>query len=366
MIRDASLHTSDLKTVDSLGMDAFCLETVHRYRQQLAVVRPGHVWEKLGDMDFLLRIQAAAIGKDSAKHPTSAGLLMFGWEPQIRQEFTSYALDYQEKNQPAAQAEDPSQRRDPVPTNVPAPPAIFQICSSSGDWSGNVYDFYTRVYHRLTRDLPLSDGLSKTLPTGQPPVCRALREALINCLVNADYYSRQGVTIFKRQNQISLSNPGSFRVEMEAAKGGGISDPRNSTLLQMFHLIDAGKRNGSGLPNIFSVWNQEGWKEPVIEEEFGPERITLSLQLGQVGAPCQATSRLNIPGTDLPSRKSSEDQKQAIAEHLTDHVSASCRELAAILKVSASRTRQLLRDLIQTEAVVPEGNGKRRRYRLKT
>ena len=34
---------------------------------------------------------------------------------------------------------------------------------------------------------------------------------------------------------------------------------------------------GSGVPNIFNVWADEGWEEPVIEERFDPDRTVLSL-----------------------------------------------------------------------------------------
>ncbi|HOO28027.1 MAG TPA: ATP-binding protein, partial [Lachnospiraceae bacterium] len=43
---------------------------------------------------------------------------------------------------------------------------------------------------------------------------------------------------------------------------GGVSDPRNKTLMKMFNLINIGERAGSGVPNIFNVWEDEGWIEP--------------------------------------------------------------------------------------------------------
>lgn len=46
----------------------------------------------------------------------------------------------------------------------------------------------------------------------------------------------------------------------------------------MFNLINIGKRSGSGVPNIFNTWEDQGWKEPVIEERFDPERTILSLE----------------------------------------------------------------------------------------
>ena len=52
------------------------------------------------------------------------------------------------------------------------------------------------------------------------------------------------------------------------------TDSRNKTLMKMFNLINIGERSGSGVPNIFNTWNDQGWKEPVIEERFDPDRTT--------------------------------------------------------------------------------------------
>ena len=46
----------------------------------------------------------------------------------------------------------------------------------------------------------------------------------------------------------------------------------------MFNLISIGGRSGSGVPNIFNTWADEGWKEPVIEERFDPDRTILTLE----------------------------------------------------------------------------------------
>lgn len=42
--------------------------------------------------------------------------------------------------------------------------------------------------------------------------------------------------------------------------------------------ICIGERLGSGVPNIFNTWEAQGWKEPVIEERFDPDRTILSLE----------------------------------------------------------------------------------------
>lgn len=42
-------------------------------------------------------------------------------------------------------------------------------------------------------------------------------------------------------------------------------------------LIAIGERAGSGVPDIYSVWADKGWKDPEIEEQFDPDRTILTL-----------------------------------------------------------------------------------------
>ena len=58
---------------------------------------------------------------------------------------------------------------------------------------------------------------------------------------------------------------------------GGISDPRNKAIMKMLNLIAIGERAGSGVPDIYSVWADKGWKDPEIEEQFDPDRTILTL-----------------------------------------------------------------------------------------
>ncbi len=58
---------------------------------------------------------------------------------------------------------------------------------------------------------------------------------------------------------------------------GGISDPRNNALMKMFNLIDIGERAGSGVPDIYSVWDSQGWVSPEVKEQYNPDRTILLL-----------------------------------------------------------------------------------------
>lgn len=105
-----------------------------------------------------------------------------------------------------------------------------------------------------------------------------VQEALANCLTNTDFYGVRGVVIKKEPDRLVFENPGYICTGKEQMRRGGESDTRNKALMKMFNLINIGERAGSGVPNIFNVWAEEGWVEPVIEEQFDPDRTILSLE----------------------------------------------------------------------------------------
>ena len=142
-------------------------------------------------------------------------------------------------------------------------------------------EFNFRIYNRLIKDIKVPFRMDGGNRVDDTPVHQALREALANCLVNADFYGRQGLVILKKRDGITMSNPGSFRIELDASKSGGVSDPRNGTMLKMFNLIDIGERAGSGIPNIFRVWREQNWTTPEITEQLEPERTTLTILISK-------------------------------------------------------------------------------------
>ena len=341
MVRDASVKTQDMLVLNEMDLTVFNQESVRSYRQRMRLSRPGHVWEALEDEDFLLKLGAVGIGSDGKKHPTSAGLLMFGNEYEIVREFNAYFLDYQEQYDADTRWTD-------------------RIISSSGDWSGNVYDFYFRVYNKLIQDIKVPFKMEGGVRVDDTAVHQALREALANCLVNADYYGRQGLVIIKKRDAITMANPGGFRIEIDAAKSGGVSDPRNGTMLKMFNLIDIGERAGSGIPNIFRVWRERGWAAPEITEQLEPERTVLTLLFSKKG-----DKKATIKSDDKKVTIKSARQKEEIIAYLTDHVSAKSSDIAELLGVKSTRAKKLLSELIAEETVVAEGGNRGRTYKLK-
>ncbi|MDO4562030.1 MAG: putative DNA binding domain-containing protein [bacterium] len=262
MLRDQADVTQDVRPILTLSAEMIDADSLKRYRNRFLQSKPGHVWNGLEDNDFLEKIGAVRLGEDEKPHPTGAGILVFGNEYDIVKEFPHYFLDYREKNAHG----DTGDRW------------IDRVTSSSGDWSGNLFDFYFRVIDRLTKDIKtpfsLRNGLDRVDETD---VHTAVREALANALIHADYYGRRGVVVEKAGDYITISNPGDIRVSVEEAFSGGISDPRNACIFKLFSLIGIGERAGSGLYNIKTVWERHNWHRPELRQEYSPGRTSLTM-----------------------------------------------------------------------------------------
>jgi predicted HTH transcriptional regulator len=298
----------------------------------------NHVWERLDDDDFLLKLGAVGRGEDEKLHPTAAGLLMFGFEYEITREYPHYFLDYQEHFGSSLRWTD-------------------RITSTSGEWSGNLFGFYYKAYNKIIQNpsIEIPFKIEKGSRIDDTPIHEALREALANCLINADYYGEGGVVIKNYTDKITFENPGTLRIKMEEAISGGISSPRNSALMKMFNLLGIGERAGSGLPSIFHVWKMQNWGNPQICERFdGIERISLFL-------PIKSTDNGEVP---IKSTDKTEQQKKIIIEFLRGKQNVKSTDLLAVLDVKEERIKKLLQQLVAEKLIVAEGGNRNRTYRL--
>lgn len=231
------------------------------------------MWSSLSDADFLCAIGAAADDGSGAIRPTYAGLLMFGEERWITRELPHYLLDYRQETGDNERWED-------------------RVVSFTGDWTGNVFDFYFRVYNKMKQALKVPFKLEGVDRVDDTSAHKALREALANCLTNANYFERRGVVCLWREEEFVIANPGDFRMPIEEARKPGSSDPRNETMLKMFAMIEVGERAGSGMDKIYAGWEWAGYGEPTYEVSYGPDRTTLVLPLqdGVIGSARRGTA----------------------------------------------------------------------------
>ena len=347
MFRDKSIKTQDMLVLEKMDYSVFDYETVKRYRNQMKLTRPGHIWSELEDNDFLYRLGAVAYGEDRKLHPTSAGLLMFGNEYEIVKEYPYYFLDYQEQF-------DISRRWDD------------RIVSSSGEWSGNIYDFYRKTYNKLSQNIKVPFKVENGLRVEDTPAHKALREALANCLINADYYGQRGIVIRYKPYEIVFENPGRFRIEIEAAMDGIVSDPRNAVLMKMFNLIDVGERSGRGIYEIFTVWRKMGLPAPVISELPGIDRTILTLPADMN----YSRNTLVHKGTEFKAQNKAQIKRNndcalienLVMEYIVNHPHATQIETAKAVGKSRRSVQDAIAVLKEKGLIMREGARKNGRW----
>lgn len=278
MARDSDQGTPDKAPLASIGLDALNTDSIHAYRNVFASYRLNHPWTDLVDEEFLLRLGAVGRSEeDGLIHATKAGLLMFGEAWRITDEYPNYFLDYRDETNATWEGADGTwdvcgQRWDDRRWDD-------RLTSSDGDWTGNVYDFYRRASLKLTEGLPVPFAVDATMHRlSDTPQHKALREALVNALVHADYYGRTGVVAVRHTGYATFSDPGGLRIPADVVEGGGVSDPRNPTLFTMFSLIGLGEKAGSGFDRFRQAASWAGVGGPVLEELEQPDRVRLTVR----------------------------------------------------------------------------------------
>jgi len=234
------------------------------YRQMLKDAKPNHPFLELDDFGLYEKVRGWRRDRQSGDEgPTLAGLLMFGNWDAIQEAAPHYFVDYQER--PEAKKE-----LRWIDRLVP-----------DGSWSGNLFDFYRIVYRKLTDPdgLKIPFRLKKGQRQDDTPVHEAIREALVNCLVHADYSGRVSVLVVKRPDMIGFRNPGDMRIPLDKALRGGESDCRNRIMHQMFLMIGLGERAGSGIPKIYKGWDWRHWRAPSLYEVDEPPQTLLELRM---------------------------------------------------------------------------------------
>lgn len=304
-------------------------DSVRAYRVRYDARHQGSAWSALPDEDFLERVGAARRAASGELLVTRAGLLMFGQEWRILYEYPDYFLDYREHLDPYVRWTD-------------------RIESQSGDWSGNVFDFFSRVSAKLLVDLKKPFRLEGMVRQDTTPVHDGVREALANCLVNADYLQPWSVVVEKWPDRISLANPGTIIAGREQMLRGGVSQPRNRGLFKMFNLIGVGEHAGSGVPDILAAWDAAGYDAPVVEEQFGPDvpdRTAVMLPLVARGSGASLGTSL---GTNLGTGGQAVNQVERLLEYCAEPRSKG--EIQAYLGISSERyvRQELIRPLLES------------------
>ncbi|MBR4245289.1 MAG: putative DNA binding domain-containing protein [Candidatus Methanomethylophilaceae archaeon] len=260
MLRERSDESSDSKVLNDVYMDSLDQNSVKEYRKLLTNRNPAHPWNKKDDTDFLRLIGAASKTIDGSMHPTAAGLLMFGYDAIILSEFPNYHLDYLE-------FADGSNNW------------TYRISTGTGEFTGNLFEFFTSVSSRLSFLNKKSKDLEGMVRNDDNQAIRAQRELLANAVMHADYLGLGGIRAEWSPSRFTIRNPGDLRIPLKKMFEGGMSDPRNPHIAVMMTMIGMAERAGSGVSSIVDCCKAMSIPLPEYIETSDPETVTVTLRL---------------------------------------------------------------------------------------
>jgi predicted HTH transcriptional regulator len=170
-----------------------------------------------------------------------------------------------------------------------------------------------------------------------PPV--AVREAVINAVVHADYAQRGApirISIF--DDRLEIENPGLLPFGLTVADlEHGISKLRNRVIGRVFHALGLIEQWGSGIQRMTAACRDAGLADPRLEEIATRFRVTLF------------TMQVNRPRLD--------DTDQAIVDGLSDGEGKLTSEIAAVIGLTSRATRTRLARLVGNGLVREVGSG---------
>ncbi|EGQ7846464.1 putative DNA binding domain-containing protein [Vibrio parahaemolyticus] len=257
MMAEQVEDSRDDKILTGFDFTDIDMDSLKAYKNLFAVAKPQHPWLELDLFELFKKLGGWRKDRQAGVEGiTLAGVLMFGTWDAIQDAVPNYFVDYRERDEASVER-------------------WIDRVYPDGSWSGNVFDFYRRTYRKLVTDLKVPFELQDGIRLDDSKAHEAIREALVNTLVHADYTGRSSILIVKRPDLFGFRNPGLMRVPPEIAVKGGESDCRNRRMHQMFLMIGAGERAGSGIPKIYSGWEWAKWRTPKLYEKYEPSEQTL-------------------------------------------------------------------------------------------
>lgn len=259
MMREASDDTADSAILPGYALNDLDADALARYRRRFQTQNPGSPWNGYDDLLFLQKLGGHRRDRQTGEEGfTVAGLLLFGTREALRDWRSRHLIDYRRLSDSDAQ----------------------ERWTDRVVWEEHLFGAFEAIYPRLVADLPTPFRLQHGVRRGEGPAHDAMREALVNLLVHADYAETDASLVFRHDQGCRFQNPGSSRVPKDDLLSGDRSDPRNPSLVAAFRYIGLADEAGTGIPKILQAWRLLGLRPPDID--VGTERYEFALRLRNV------------------------------------------------------------------------------------
>ena len=344
MIRDANDSGNDGILIEHYNIDDIDSATLNSYRNRFRTANPDHIWNDYDDKDFLLNIGAYIRDRNTRREGlTLAGLLVFGKGLSIRERFDNIRMDYLDF------------------TNLEEESRWSDRLTYDGRWENNLYNFFMRVQSKLISDIKRPFSLKGMERNDDSLLHKAIREALTNLIIHADYTLTGVLKVEKYDNRFVFSNPGSLKIPVVDIYEGGHSKARNPHIQAILRMIGFGENIGSGFPTILEACKKENWRRPLLEERPDLHLVELTLSMvSLISAECE-TQLLELYGNDY--KEAEKEEQLILATALSEGVIAN-NTIQLLLDKNPLEAGKLLYALVAKNMLLSTNKGRWTTYSI--
>ena len=190
---------------------------------------------------------------------------------------------------------------------------------------------------------------------------KAIREALTNLIIHADYMLTGILKVEKYDNRFVFSNPGSLKIPVVDIYEGGHSKARNPHIQAIFRMIGLGENIGSGFPTILEACKRENWRKPLLSERPDLHLVELTISMvSLISAECE-TQLLEFYGDDY--NKAEKEEQLILATALNEGVIAN-NTIQLLLDKNPLEAGKLLYALVGKDMLLSTNKGRWTTYSI--
>ena len=189
----------------------------------------------------------------------------------------------------------------------------------------------------------------------------AIREALLNSFCHKDYSSGESNEVAIYKDRVEIYNPGTFPEGLEPRDYiERVERPvrRNPKIARILYYSKDIESFGTGLKRIADACENAG-----VRYEFQKKKT------GFVVCFYRAASEGGIKADKKPIKADKKpikaDRQEKIIEYVETHGMITNKEARELLGLADSTTKRILKEMVEQDILVTEGNRKKRRYLLK-
>ena len=319
MQRDQAFGKKSNEVVFGSSYDDINQGSFQDYRAYLRAFNPDLSYNTLLDTEFAVKTGIMLNGL-----LTVGGLLMFGNIEAILRSNPDFLIDYIEI--PGTSIHDAKTRY------------TFRIQEQE-----NIWEYYKVILHRLRTRIdnpytPRPDGIAPDDNTR----LYCIREALVNMLAHADYFSEIHSTVRVFDTSIHLQNAGSFPVNLNILGQAIVSQPRNPNILRFFKLARLSENGGYGIDKILNWKNLTDCAVTIDSDITKSEiRFELPINVNQRQSTSNDVNDVDKPLSELVLTLIGVDSHISIAEiaQTTNQSKSTIDRIISILKKSGRLIR---------------------------